>query len=447
MSTESSPIGILGAGLAGLTVAWYLQRAGVPYRLLERCSQPGGYIRSMREGAYLRELGPNSLLLDTNTRTLLNDLELNEALIPANPVGNDRFVFRRGAYRKLPSGPLSLLIGYRGERPFFGINTLLALWRERSLTSRSPEGETLAEFFERRFSPELVEYALDPFVAGIYAGDPQQLLVSSTFPSLLDYETRYGSVLKGFFKNQGSQRRESVSFRNGLQTLTNALAQNLTDFEPDTEVFSVAKSSDSTWQLHTSRGTAHFQKLVVTAPAFGAAEWFRESLPRFSEALNQISYPPMTVVHTAFRRADVAHPLRGFGGLNPAVEGRFAAGHLWSSSVFDQRCPSDEVLLTSFVGGTQAAQHARLPEGELLRRLGAELREAFNISGEPTFQRVFRWERAIPQYDANALPAQRLALSYEAEGLYVCANWLGGVSLSDGLEKGRRLAEKLVVLR
>lgn len=446
MSNESSSIGILGAGLAGLTVAWHLQRAGIPYRLLERCSQPGGYIRSVREGAYLRELGPNSLLLDSQTRILLNDLDLNEAILPANPVGNDRFIFRRGAYRKLPSGPLSLLFGYRGERPFFGIKTLRALWRERNLKSRSPEGETLAEFFERRFSPELVAYALDPFVAGIYAGDPRRLLVGSTFPSLLDYETRYGSVLKGFFKNRGNQRRESVSFKNGLQTLTNALARNLTGFEPDTEVFSVAKLSGGGWRLHTNQGTEQFEKLVITAPAFVAAEWFKESLPQFSEALMQVHYPPMTVVHTAFRRADVAHPLRGFGGLNPSVEGRFAAGHLWTSSVFDQRCPPDEVLLTSFVGGMQAPRYARLPEGELLRRLGTELREAFGIRGEPTFQRLFCWDRAIPQYDADALPAQRLALSYEAEGLHLCANWLGGVSLSDGLEKGRRLAEKLVVM-
>lgn len=438
MSGGALPIGILGAGLSGLSVAWTLQQRGIPYQLLESSPEPGGYIRSVREGAYLRELGPNSLLLDEELRTFLDEIGLGSAILPAHAVGNDRYVFRRGAYRKLPAGPLSLLLG-----SFFGWRTKLAVLRESRVTGRSPEGETLAAFFTRRFSPELVEYALNPFVAGIYAGDPQRLLVAQTFPSLVNYEREYGSVLKGLVKNRTGERRQSVSFRDGLQTLPKAIAGKLNAIRLGVSVSSVVKTTDSGWRVATSKGEQQFEKLVITTPAFVCADWFRESLPDFSEALRAINYPPMTAVHTAFRRADVRHPLQGFGGLNPKIEGLFAAGHLWSSSVFADRCPSDEVLLTSFVGGSQSPDQARLPDDDLLRRLNDELRRVFGVKGQPTFQRIFRWERAIPQYDADALPAQRQAVALEKEGLFFCTNWLGGVSLTDAVKKGRTLAEKL----
>ncbi|MCY7351507.1 MAG: protoporphyrinogen oxidase [Cytophagaceae bacterium] len=442
MSGTSLPIGILGAGLSGLTVAWSLQKSGTAYQLLEGNAEPGGYIRSVREGEYLRELGPNSLLIDQEVRAFLHELDLSSQLLPANPVGDDRYVFRNGAYRQLPSGPLSLLFG-----GFFGWKTKLAVLRESRVASRSPEGETLAAFFARRFSPELVDYALNPFVAGIYAGDPQQLLVAQTFPALVAYEREHGSVLKGLMKNRTGERRQSVSFRDGLQTLPRVMASKLDGIRFGIDVQSIHKNPDSGWRVVTSAGELEFDKLIVTAPAFVCAGWFRESLPAFSQVLEAIRYPPMTVVHTAFRRADVRHPLQGFGGLNPKIEGLFAAGHLWSSSVFAARCPPDEVLLTSFVGGSQSANRAHLPDEALLRQLNAELQRVFGVTGEPTFQRIFRWERAIPQYDAHALPAQQQAAALEKEGLFFCTNWLNGVSLTDAIKKGRTLAEKLQSLR
>ncbi len=437
----STPIGILGAGLTGLSAAWHLQRAGIPHRLLEHRATPGGYVRSVREGAYLRELGPNSLLLDVETRAFLTELGLEKEVLPANPVGNDRFVFRHGAYQRLPSGPLSLLL-----RSFFSLKTRLSVLRERSVKSRSPEGETLARFFERRFSREIVDYALDPFVGGIYAGDPRRLLVAETFPSLVAYEREYGSILKGFAKNRSGTRRESVSFRDGVQTLPNALAAQLDGVRYNVNIRAVQKAPVG-WRVLTDDGEESFEKLVVTAPAFVCAAWFRESQPTFAEALDAVNYPPVTVVHTAFRRNAVRHPLRGFGGLNPGVEKRFAVGHLWSSSVFGHRCPPDEVLLTSFVGGTRAPDHARLPDADLFARLNAELREGFGTKGNPTFQRLFRWERAIPQYDADALTAQRMAAALADENLHFAVNWLDGISLLDGLKKGRALAEKLTAVR
>jgi oxygen-dependent protoporphyrinogen oxidase len=433
-------IGIIGAGIAGLTTAYHLQKAGLPYRLLEERPGPGGYVRSVREGPYLRELGPNSLLCDSELLRFIGELGLGKELLPANAVSKARYIYRDGAYRVLPTNPLQLLFS-----SFFSWETKEALWAERSNASRSPAGETVGAFFERRFSKELVDYALAPFVAGIYAGDPYELLVNETFPSLVDYERRYGSVLRGFLKNRRSGRSKTVSFRNGLQTLTDTLAAQLhaESLRYETSVRHVRRT-EAGWWVETSQGDFDFDQLVITSPAFACADFLEADQPDFAAALRAVRYPPMVLVHTVFKRADVRHPLNGFGGLNPKVEGLFTAGHIWNSSLFDGRCPRDEVLLTSFVGGAQSVDNARYTDREILQKVTLELRYNFGIRpATPVYQQLFRWDRSIPQYDAAALDAQRFADAAAARGMYFCVNWKGGVSFADGFRKGKKLAAQL----
>ena len=128
----------------------------------------------------------------------------------------------------------------------------------------------------------------------------------------------------------------------------------------------------------------------------------------------------------------------------PTMYSPCSIAYFLSSSVFEYRCPPDEVLLTSFIGGSQRTPEARLPDDVLFARLNEELRQVFGTQGQPTFQRLFRWERAIPQYEAVALPAQQQAADFGAQKLHFCANWLGGTSVVEGLRKGQKLAKTLV---
>lgn len=437
-------VGIIGAGISGLTLAWELQQQGVDYGLFEASGQVGGYIQSERTGPYLRELGPNSLLGDQKLLDWLGNLGLTEAIMFANPVSKARYIFRDGAYHPLPSGPPSLLLG-----SYFSWQTKWAIFRERTNRTTSPPGETLAQFFRRRFSDEIVDYALGPFVAGIYAGDPERLLVSETFPILLQYERDYGSVLRGLIKNRSGERRQSFSFREGMETLPRALGAKLTHLSLNTPVTAIEHLSTGKWQLTTPAGPSVFDTLVLATATEPAARLLQPAYPTVAGAIQQIEYPPMTAVYSAYKRADVRHPLNGFGGLNPAKEGRFCAGHIWSSSTFDARCPDDEVLFTTFLGGKQGDRpgqpnNALQPDAVIFERVHAELAASFGISAPaPVWRKLTRWERAIPQYDAHLATAKSLIASLEPNNVFVCANWYGGVSLSDCIRKGRELGGRL----
>ena len=446
-------IGIIGAGISGLTLAYELQQRGIDYHLWEASAEPGGYIRSRREAGsdggqtYLRELGPNSLLGDGDLLRWLDGLGLTPQLTFSKPVSKDRYIFRDGQYRRLPSGPPSLLFG-----SFFSWRTKLALFHERNNKTISPGGETLAQFFRRRFSDEIVDYALTPFVAGIYAGDPERLLVSETFPVLLQYERDYGSVLRGLIKNQSTAaRRQSFSFRDGMQTLPSAIAAQLTHLSLNDPVTRIGQFGSDEWQVESATGTQTVDRLVLAVGTDAAARLVSHAdlngrYSAFADALRRVEYPPMTAVHSAYKRADVRHPLNGFGGLNPKKEGRFAAGHIWSSSIFDGRCPDDEVLFTTFVGGAGSAANARQPDEIVFRSVHQELVSAFGISATtPTFRAIYRWERAIPQYNEPIVAVKQCVQAIEADNLLVCANWYGGLSLSDCLGKARSMAGKLAL--
>ncbi|QDK83036.1 protoporphyrinogen oxidase [Spirosoma sp. KCTC 42546] len=442
-------VGIIGAGISGLTLAYELQQLGIAYHLWEADSQPGGYIQSRWEssktpagiinGPYLCELGPNSLLGDANLLHWIDTLGLTPELSLSKPISKARYIFRDGMYKKLPSDPPSLFFGN-----FFSWKAKLAIFRERTNKTIHPDGETLSIFFRRRFCQEIIDYALGPFVAGIYAGDPEQLLVSETFPILLQYEKEYGSVVRGLIQNQlGMGRRQSFSFRNGMQTLPNTLAATLINLSLNNPVNHIRKLANG-WQVTAKSGTQTVDKLVLAVGTNTAAQLIDFHYKKLANALRSVTYPPMTVVHSAYKRTHVEHPLNGFGALNPKIENQYSAGHIWSSSIFDGRCPTDEVLVTTLVGGQTGVSNARHTDSVLSENVHRELATNFGIKAiEPVFQRIQRWERSIPQYNATILSIKSPIREIEVDQLFVCANWYGGVSLSDCIQKAQKLARQL----
>ncbi|TAH20969.1 MAG: protoporphyrinogen oxidase [Cytophagales bacterium] len=426
-------IGIIGAGISGLTLAYSLKKRNIPFFILETTDRIGGYLHSEKIGNYLLEYGANSLLCDSNILDFIQEIGLAGEVVHTNSVSKNRYIFKNGRYQILPSSPPKLIFSN-----FFSWKTKLAILKERNVKSKAKANETLSIFFERRFSKEIVDYTLNPFISGIYAGNPDELLVGKTFPVLAEYEQNYGSVLKGFIKNSGAERRKSINFQNGMQTLPDRLASlvQLGSIRKIERIEKIIKLPNNLFQI----GDNQCDKLVITSPAFATAQLLQTLFPHFATALEKVHYPPMTVVYSAFKKSQVGHHLNGFGGLHPKIEKQFSAGSIWTSSVFPNRCPADEVLLTSFVGGSQYAENALLPKEILLEKLNQELCRNYQIEGKPIFQHLHHWAKAIPQYDLTINEVYRQAEGLEKENIFVCANWKDGVSVADCIRKALHLA-------
>jgi oxygen-dependent protoporphyrinogen oxidase len=313
----------------------------------------------------------------------------------------------------------------------------------------------------RRLGREFLDYAVEPFVSGIYAGDPEQLSVRAAFPRLHALEQRYGSLLRGAILGARERRRKaeksksaavSFSFLDGMQSLTDALAAAITDVQCGTRVVQLARDPDGSYVVTVDRAgqderasTLRARAIVLALPAYAGATLVRALAPDAAASLEAIPYAPVVVVASAYRRSDVGHPLDGFGFLAPAREQPHVLGSLFSSTMFEHRAPSDTVVFTSFLGGRRNPALAAASDEELLQAVRYELERLVAARGTPLFNEITRWPRAIPQYTIGHL--QRIAQIERAEqelpGLFFCANYRGGVSISDCITNGEAMARSV----
>ena len=398
------PIAVIGGGITGLTAAWHLQKCGQQVTVFEAALLPGGAIRSHREGGWLHEAGPNSLLEGSaSVATFIDAIGVGARRIYAAEAAKNRYVVRDAKLIALPASPVEFL-----KTRLFSTRAKLRLLGEpfRSRSSSECE-ESVATFVERRLGREFLDYAINPFVGGVYAGDPRQLSVRHAFPKLHALEQKHGSLLRGALKQRnarGGPKGRIFSFPEGLAEIPRAIVRSLGDAVwLSTRVKQVRRAGNQ-WEITSeSRGAIRvdqFSSVICALPADALAGLnFKDvaGAERLS-LVREIKHPPVVSVFTGFRRKDVLHPLDGFGLLVPELERRNILGTLFSSTLFPDRAPEDMIGLTTFVGGVRSPELASLDDAALALLVGSELRDLLGANGEIQYLDVRRSPRAIPQY-------------------------------------------------
>jgi oxygen-dependent protoporphyrinogen oxidase len=447
-------IAIIGGGITGLTAAFRLRQMRLPVTVYEASARLGGVIQSIETDGYLAEFGPNTVL-ETSPKivALIRDLGLESRRLYSNPAAGNRFIVRGKRPVNLPGSPLDFF-----STPLFSWSAKLQLLAEPFIRRSDPEiEESLAEFVLRRLGREFLDYAINPFVAGVYAGDPARLSVKQAFPKLHALEQKYGSLIKGQILGARERRRRAevskqnapkFSFEHGLQELIDALGRQLKDsLRLRSKVTRLERHGDA-WDVTVQDegpATRHCAVLLA-APAYRLAELNISGTDSPSLApLAEIHYPPVASVVLGFRREDVPHPLNGFGMLIPAVEGFRILGTLFSSSLFPHRAPPGHVTLTSYVGGTRAPELAARGVDELAAITTEDLRVILGIRGEPTFRHHVFYPKAIPQYEVGYGRFKQLMADVEAKapGLFLAGHYRDGISLGDSLASGSDAADRI----
>jgi len=446
-------IAVIGGGLTGLTAAYRLHQLGHRVTVFEKSPRVGGAVMSISKEGYLIECGPNSLQLGTRElAALITELGLDPEMQVASPAAKKRFIVRGGRLLPTPSSPVSAF-----TTPLFSLRSILGIFWEMTCRPRVRTTDiSLAEFVRSHFGQELVDYALNPFVSGVYAGDPEKLSTRYSFPSLWQAERTHGSVLRGLIA--GAKERKArgeggvppmVSFRRGLQSLPDALAAHLPAGGVQTGANVTNVIPGRPWKLIVMREgiaqTAEFDQVVLAVPANGLAALVFGTLgERPLAVLDNLPHPPVSSLFLGYKREQVAHPLDGFGGLVPAIERRQILGVLFSSTLFPGRAPEGHVGLTVFAGGTRQPEIARLPTDALLAQVAPDLRDLVGATGAPVFVNHTFWPRAIAQYNLGHERFLDAIADCESKnpGLLIGGNCRDGISLQDCVKAGLKLAQR-----
>lgn len=443
---------MVGGGISGLGVAYALHRAKIDVYLLEGRDDVGGVIRSESIDGYLIESGPNSALNNSlEVEGVLGELGLLEQQVFASPAARKRFIIRDTRPLSLPTSPIQFVTT--------SLWSARAKWRllaEPFIPRATPEREeTVTEFFARRLGREVLDYAVDPFVSGVYAGDPNVLSIRSTFPTLYALERDHGGLVRGAIASLGRPRvprparRGIYSFRTGMAALPLAIAERLGERVWRKALVMAMTKTSGGFRLDVERAGTKIQleaeRVVLATPADRASLLVRPFAPALAAELGAVVYAPVAVVFTGFLRGAVRHPLDGFGCLVPSGERRWLLGSLWNSTLFPGRAPEGMVACTNYLGGARHPEVLDRSDDELLGLVTQELSELFGTPPTPAFARVIRHTRGIPQYLLGH--AARLG-RIEGEvtrvaGLSLVGNYGRGVAVGECLVRGLTLGREV----
>jgi oxygen-dependent protoporphyrinogen oxidase len=317
--------------------------------------------------------------------------------------------------------------------------------------------ESVDQFFSRLLGKQAVERLVAPFISGVYAGDPKQLSASAAFSKIFRLENNYNGLLAGAILSAKERKAQKLadpnlpkvktgelgSFREGIKMLPEAVATKLREkgavVKQQWTLRSLEKQGKvyiSKFDTPTGEETVTSRSVVLSTPAYITSKLLQDYLPAASQALNEIFYPTVACVVLAYPKSEFAYDMKGFGNLIPRTQGVRTLGTIWSSSLFAGRAPEGWQLLLNFIGGTLDPALAKLSESEIIAAVHQDLKKTIlrpNTKVEPKAIAVHVWDKAIPQYEIGHL--ERIA-TVEAElqksqGLYVSANFIGGVALGD----------------
>ncbi len=452
---KGKKVTILGAGISGLATAHWLEKDGFEVTIIEGNSEPGGAMSTRTENGFLIDFGPNSGLETTpKIKEIVDDVGLSEEMIYANEEGNIRYILKNNELLPLPTSPGKFLTS-----KLFSTSAKLRLLKEPFI-GKSEEGyyQSISEFVTRRLGKEFLENAIDPFVSGVFAGDPGKLSVKSAFPKLYRLEEIYGGLIKGMIKGakERKQRNEDskqnakmFSFINGMQSFPKAIEKNLSgNIFYDCSIKGIVKNdSKIVVEIDKSgqQGEIKTDVLLSTIPAHVLSNFTNAFDPNLTIHLNEIFYPPVLVLFLGYDKKVIKQPLDGFGFLIPSKENKKFLGAIWSSTIFENRSPRDKAAFTLFVGGARNPDFIASDVNKRVEEALIEFHSIMGITSPPIILEKRFWNKAIPQYNLGHIEHENYFDKFEKEnpGIFLSGNYRGGISVGDCVKSSYTNFEKI----
>jgi len=437
-------VAIIGAGISGLVTAFYLKKAGVEFTIFEKSETIGGVIQTKNDGTFLYETGPNSgVISHPEMADLFADLAGKCELELANNASARRLIWKNGNWHALPSGLISAI-----ATPLFTFSDKLRVLGEPFRKKGNNPHENLADLVKRRLGQSFLDYAIDPFILGIYAGDPSYIIPKYALPKLYNLEQNYGSFIGGAIKKSREAKTEDdkkanrkiFTAKGGLKNLVNALV----DFigHENIRLNSAVEVIDNSFTIMVNDESEQFTQLVFTGITKNLSALMPFLNKKLLEPIESLKYAKVVEASIGFKNWK-GRKLDAFGGLVPFKEDKNILGVLFMSSLFENRAPENGALFTVFAGGMRKTYLAELPEKELKTIIAKDFSAMMGLQNfEPDLFELNYYNQAIAQYgvDSEARLANISQLEEENPGLFLAGSMRDGVGIADRVKQAKSIA-------
>lgn len=409
---------VVGGGISGLTKAYALQKKGVKVLLLEKENRTGGVIHSQTGDCGVIELGPNSLAATPQLKQLIDELGLNDQVIRANEVANKRYIYLNG--KPVLINPKTLLL----SNQVIGFGSKIKLLSERFKPAQEIPNETLADAIRRRFNDEILAHLVEPIITGIYAGDPEKLEYRSSMKRMYALEQEYGSFTKGFLASRKTgNKREIISFKQGLQQLTDALRDRLEHVKYEAVQF-ISLPNDQA-MVKTTQKSYTASRLTLAVPAYVAAELLRPIDATISQKIDQVVYPSLLGWQVSFKTESIKHRIPSFGILFPSISNKVIKGIINYSEIFGTNDACRHYTVFAAANATNREQVERQAE--------EEFRSVYGVTDAPVSSIFTFYEKAIPQFNTGHSDLMKTLDDWQQNcpQIEILGNWRTGVAIGD----------------
>lgn len=462
----SARIAVIGGGISGLAAAHRVFELAPEAEVvvLEAGERAGGLVRTDRRDGFVVEHGPDAILTEKPwARRLAERLGLGEQMIGTRPEQRGAYVVCRGKLERIPEA-FSLMAPMRFpptlQSPILSARGKARLLLEPLLPPDPPrEDESLASFVTRRMGREVLDRLAQPLVGGIYGSDPKALSLHATMPRFVQMEQQHGSVVRGLqhasrSKSDGTDASTTgvrygmfFSFRDGMQTFTDALTEKLAaQIRLRCRVERIEPVGKG-YRVHAAGyDAADYDAVIVATPAPAAAVLFAGLDEPVAQSLAAITHGSTATVTYAWKRTEVQHALDAYGFVVPQLEACPLMACTWSSQKWHPRAPDGYVLVRAFFGGHGDLGVIDRSDGQLVREGMTALRSLIGVQAAPTLRHVARQHFAMPQYTLGHLKraAAIEALVASHSGLALAGNALHGVGIPDAVREGEQAAERML---
>ncbi len=447
---------IIGAGLTGLTAGFYLKKQTEDFLILESQTRAGGQIRTYKKDGFTYESGPNTGVVgNAEVAELFEDLDMPNLLEIADPSAKRRLIWKGDHFRELPSGLVSGV-----TTPLFTLSDKFRLLMEPFRAKGTDPDESLAGLVRRRMGKSFLDYAVDPFLSGVYAGNPEHLVTKYALPKLYNLEQEYGSFIRGAIAKAKIPKtprdkkatKDVFSTTNGLSSLVDALVEKVGSEHIllGIKIEQIKPLKEGGFEILINKegieSKVIARRLVTTVPAYEIQKLLSFVDKALLEPISSLIYAPVVQISVGFDKLE-NQPKPAFGGLVPSKEGKNVLGILYPYACFEQRAPEGGALFSFFIGGMRGKDLVGYSDEQLKDLVKKEGVDMLKIpaSVEPSMIEIFRHPRAIPQYGADSrLRFESIAkIEILYPNLTLGGNMYGGIGMADRIKQGRMLAERL----
>lgn len=451
---QQKKVAIIGAGLTGLSLAYFLKKEGITCRIFEKSDTCGGVIKSFTEGEYTFESGPNTgVLSNIEIEQLLMELQDSCKLETALETAKKRLIWKDNTWQALPSGLISAI-----RTPLFSAYDKFRILGEPFRSRGKNPNETVREMVERRLGKSFHDYAVAPFINGVYAGNTDELITRFALSKLYALEQEYGSFIKGSISKQRKNKKLGIpspskkvfSTENGLQSFIKALElQNKNQIEYSCNQIVISKILENysiTWNQNNTEQTDIFSHVISTINAHEISNILPWIDSKDKEIFDNVYYAPVVQACVGFKEWN-GIDIHAFGGLIPPREKRELLGILFTSSMFPNRAPKNGAMLSIFMGGALRKDIINKSDEELKEIIKRETSELLQIKNwNPEIIKIFKHPYAITQYtiDMERVNQATQGIELNNPNLIIGGSICDGIGMADRVKQSHTIALKIL---